>query len=306
LALVGQHRDLLATALARVDNPAVRANLKQEMAALANKVVVADALAPDEPESLHQAVDKAAAMVNLGLDLLCDGDPDRATLALAQIYLENLYRCGQTRVTSLRLRLDALLHEGWLRHWPHGLNLFDEPWHEAVDLLMAKTPMLLRQSDGGSAPEDLFRSRTDLAAAEETVTMTEGLEPLFADCRRFWPEGWQQLAHLLLPQGQVHQLNQVTLGTLLLTGAANALRQGTWQTVPLPVASWGETAPLLAPEGMEKILRQHLAELLPDKTAHRAAERYLQPLLLRYREEMGDRHHLPEPQLTPFFLFRAD
>ena len=296
--------DLLSTALARIDDAATRATLQQEMAALANKMVVIDKLEPDEPTSLLRGAAKAAATVNLGLDLLCAGDAALATEALTGIYLENLFRLGHTRLATLRNRLTDILEHDWLSRWPNGLNLLDEPWLEIVDLLAAKTPMCLRpQPRGLPTAEDYLRTGADLARAEECAAVIEALAPLFSDCERCLAGDWSGLAARLHAKAQIHDLAEITLGSMILTGAANFIWHGNWEITPLPVAHWGEVAPRLAPSTLEAAIAQRLRELTPEKSGRDLAQRYLQPLFDRYREEMEGRDQLPDPRLVHCFLF---
>ncbi len=72
--------------------------LQRELAALANKVVVADQRLPEERIGLRQAVDKVAAMVSLGLDLHADGNEDLAVTALQEVFLEHLFRLGFSQI----------------------------------------------------------------------------------------------------------------------------------------------------------------------------------------------------------------
>lgn len=298
--------ELFALALARITASAIRATLQMELAALANKVVVADRLPPDDPESLRFAVDKVMAAVNLALDLCCGGEPAAAAEALSRIYLENLFRCGHGRLASVARRLEGLLAKGWLKQWPHGLNLLDPPWLEAADLLLGPTPLVERLAgDAQPGGEDFCRTAADLAQAEAMVAMIESLAAVFADCQGALAGDWQSVADSLDARGQIRALAEVTLGSLVFTGAANGLWRGVWEVAPLPVARWGDVAPLLAPAALEAAVAERLGQVLPDEESRRRATRYLAPLFIRYREEMAGLAAVPEPHLVPFFLFGA-
>jgi hypothetical protein len=298
--------NLLDRSLSRLKDSPWRATLQLELAALANKVVVADEHVPEESESLRQAVDKVAAMVNLGLDLRAAGSEDSAVLTLEQVFLEHLFRLGHTRVASLRGSLQRLCRSGWLAEWPTGIACLDDPWKEAVELLMAKTPMVLRP--GGEpqhAPRtDLIRNRQDLFLAGQTVATISALNRLSEGLRT----DVESLASSLWQGGQARQSADVTLGRLLWTAAANQLWRGRWQIQLLTVGLWNDAYPHLAPKSVEETIGIWLKEQIPDDTQRSPVLVYLQPLLRAYREEIAvvGPEGIPDPRYVTFFLFSDD
>jgi hypothetical protein len=298
--------NLLDRSLSRLKDSPWRATLQLELAALANKVVVADEHVPEEPESLRQAVDKVAAMVNLGLDLRAAGSEDSAVLTLEQVFLEHLFRLGHTQVASLRGSLQRLCRSGWLAEWPTDIACLDDPWKEAAELLMAKTPMVLRL--GGEpqhAPRtDLIRNRQDLFRAGQTVATISALNRLSEGLRT----DVGALASSLWQGGQARQLADVTLGRLLWTAAANQLWRGRWQIQLLTVGLWNDAYPHLAPKSVEETIGIWLKEQIPDDAQRSLVLFYLQPLLRTYREEIAvvGSEDIPDPRYVTFFLFSDD
>ncbi len=296
-------RDLLGAALARIDDQNSQATLRQEMATLANKVLIADRLDTDDPTNLHRAADKAAAMVNLGLVLFAGDDETLAAQTLQQVYLEHLFRYGHSTAATITNRLNNIIDNDLVPHWPEGINLLDEPWLEKIDLLSSRTPIIRRPQSNGPTEEDFIRSPSDLDQAQKILHIFEALPPLLKECKQRCRQEWEQLEADLYRKGYTHSLADVTLGSLLFTGVANEIWTGSFEISPLPLALWGEIAPLLAPATMEKTLRARLREI-PGET--QAAEDYLLPLFTRYHEEMAHRTELPDPRMMPFFLFSAE
>ncbi|MDH4320939.1 MAG: DUF6178 family protein [Desulfobulbaceae bacterium] len=300
---VVRRRDLLGAALARINDPADQATLRQELAALANKVLIADRLDADDPANLQRAADKAAAMINLGLELFSGDDEAGGAETLRQVYLENLFRLGHHHLAALTGRMQGFIDNELPRCWPAGLNLVDEPWQERINLLTAKTPIIMRPQSNGPTEEDFVRSRADLERVERLIGLLTPLPALLAQCREQCREEWEQLAARLSRKGQIHNLNDITLGSLLFTGAANELWTGSFEISALPLPLWGDIAPLLAPEAMAKAITARLRTMLAGNVLLPDAEAYLQPLLDRYRQEMGHRTALPDPRMMPFLLF---
>lgn len=298
---------LLAQAIAGISDMAVREGVRLELTALANKVVVADALAPEEPQSLTLAVAKVSAFVELGLAVVAGEKQDQSSGVLQRLFVEDIFRLGYTGLAEVAARVTKMRREGWMRDWPHGLAILDQPWEERATLLSAPTPMIMRPgADEGSAPrEDYPRNLTDLQETGEFVAMLEALAPIYAALRADWSDGWDPLAELLWSEAQARTLTAVTLGTLCCTAAANFLWQGVWRATPLPVAAWPEILPRLTPEALSGVVAEQLNTLLPTAEERHRAARYLKPIFARYHGEMEalDPRQLPDPRFIHLFLF---
>lgn len=294
---------LLQRVLAHVDDSRVVDTLRWEMAALANKIVVADGLAPDVPDNLHEAAEKAAAMVNLGLDLLSAGNESLALRAVQQVYLEHLFRAAQAKVYGVQKRLKALLRDGWIARWPLGQTILDAPWAERVAALLHKTPKLYR-IQGAERPrvvETFLQDRRDLHDAKTWVAVVESVGPLF-DAVGATVEDLQGKLWL---EGQVRVLEEVTLGVLLLTAAGTALLTERWTMKPIPLAQWPRLFGRATPQRMETLLQEIVQAKIQDSEQRRLAWIYVDGLLQRYSEETEsfDSHNPPDARLMSLFLF---
>jgi hypothetical protein len=304
LALLPE-KDLLSRALREIRDQRWLETLQYELAALANKVVVVDQLAPDEAEALKQAVEKVAACVNLGLEVKSAGDLDVALSALREMFLEHLFRLGYTQVAQVRGRLQQLSRTGWLAQWPAGLAVLEPQWKEAAELLLGKTPRLLRTAGaaGGGWQADLLRTRTDLSDVKQLVDVIIALGPVFMGLK----VDPVQLPTCLWANGQVRQLEDVTLGKLLWTAAANQLWLQRWEVEPLPVSDWGEVFPHLSADALEQVITAWLAKVVLQNDHRRLVATYVTPLLHAYGEELASfaPHQAPDPRFMSFFLFSA-
>lgn len=299
-------QDLLGRALREIRDESLFETLQHELAALSNKVIVADQISLDEAENLHEAVNKAITYVNLGLHLKSAGNLQQAVVLLREVFLEYLFRLGQSQVNTLKNRLQKVRRQGWLSRWPSGLNLLDPPWDRAAELLLGKTPRLLRfQADSeGSFREDLFRTPADLFEGKRLIDTLIALGPLFealdVDAER--------LESILWHGGQARILEDVTLGMLLWTAAACLELEGKWEAEPLTVDRWPDIFPRLTPAVIEKSIRSHTEEIFPDTGWRTQAETYLNFLSKAYAEEMAAfcESGLPAPELIRFFLFKKE
>jgi hypothetical protein len=216
-----------------------------------------------------------------------------------------LFRLGYTQVAQVRGRLQQLSRTGWLAQWPAGLAVLEPEWKEAAELLLGKTPRLLRTAGvaGGGWQGDLLRTRTDLSDAKQLVDVIIALGSVFMGLK----VDPAQLPTCLWANGQVRQLEDVTLGKLLWTAAANQLWLQRWEVEPLPVSAWGEVFPLLSAGAMEQVITAWLAKVVLQNDHRRLVATYVTPLLRAYGEELASfaPHQAPDPRFMSFFLFGA-
>lgn len=305
MMLVPKH-GLLTEALAQVDSPSVRKTLQTEFASLANKIIVADTLAPDNHENLKKAADKATAYVNLALEKICHGDASQAASLLNLAYIEDLFRLASGKIKTVCRQLETLVQTGWLSDWPHGVNLLDQDWYEAVSLLLAPTPMIIRRSTSDKErDEDLIRTRGDLQQAETMVQMLSRISPLYASIESAKEGTWDAMALSLWKKAQHQGLDSITLGSLVMTAAVRKIWQGKWSVMPLPQSHWPDIFPLISRDKINKTISRHCAAIFPDKADLQAAADYLEPILKNYSEDMeAEQHGSPaSPHLLPYLLF---
>ncbi|MGV8075472.1 MAG: DUF6178 family protein [Syntrophobacteraceae bacterium] len=302
LALLPE-KEFLSRALREVQDPLLMDTLQIELASLSNKVVTADQLPPDNPQALRDAVDKAAAYVSLGLQLASLGRFATAVDILKDTFLEHLFRIAHAEVMILRNRLQKELQSSWLSRWPAVLNILDPPWMEAAELLIGKTPRILRHASGpdNTPKEDIFRSREDLIQGKHTIDVIASLKPVF-DTLHPEPE---RLRAGLWEEAQIAAIEDVTLGALIWTAAARYRIESDWRVEPIPVKSWPAVFPAVAPEAIEEVVRLRVSEIVSDPAQHMLVETYLLPLFQAYAEEMAPFKdgRIPDPQMMKFFLF---
>jgi hypothetical protein len=308
LALVPEG-DLLGRVLRRIENPELVETIQLELAALSNKVVVADQLPADNTEALRRAVEKALAYVNLGLELRSEENVERAGKIIEDVYLEYLFRLAHSEISRIVGRLRMVTEHGWLAQCPAGTKCLDEEWLDATENLLAKTPKLLRHLPGENAPEaipreDFFRIPGDLARGNHFVDVITAAgylyEALSTDPRGLEPGLWDD--------GQVRALEDITLGVMICTAAAQFLSSGKWDVEPLSVGDWPRLFPLLQPDDIDRAVMDWAFGTMPDQPKRVLAEAYLSTILRDYDFEMRSfsGQNPPEPQMVKFFLFREN
>lgn len=275
-----------------------------ELAALANKIVVADQLAPENPESLRRAADKATATLNLGLDLVSGGDETLAASLLLGAYTEDLFRTGHAALNRVKNRLERVRSKGWMSRWSAGISALDGEWYDTAEALLGKTPKFPDLSGRGSrSPRSGFiRDRLNLAEASGFVEMIEALDTV-GKALEF---DLDTLASALWEEGQIQGIRDLTLGVLVFTAAASSLMGREWRVDPLPLSEWPRVHGLLTPAAMRRTLDEWLESVALNSPRRAAAQTYFEPLLAAYEAEAASfsASEPPDPAFVRYFIFR--
>jgi hypothetical protein len=297
-------RDLFAKTVGSIEDPDLLDTLQAETAALANKVIIADQLAPDDSRALRRAVDKTLAYINLGLELRCGGNAETASDIVRDNFLEHLFRLAQAEVARVRGRLSATVQRGWLKHCPGGIKRLDGEWFDGAEELLAATPKVLRSGQTETDSEyDCFRTPSDLAWASHFVDVIIAAGDLYRSFRGSTDE----------PRGAFatdwrHHGEEVTLGMVVMTAAANLLLSGTWSPKPLPRASWPEIYPCVQPRAIRGAVANWIEGAVGEAKRRSLVLAYPEPLLRDYDLEMRafSLKNPPDPQFVRFFIFGGE
>ena len=241
--------------------------------------------------------------MNLGLELKSSGDVKTALRIVQDLFLEDLFRLAHSHAAGLRTRLQTLQQRGWMSLWPTGIRILDGQWLERAELLLGKTPRYLRSGVDAATPgrEDFFRSRRDLLDGVRVVDVLEEAGGLF----RSVGVDTGELAGVLWSEGQIPDVESVTLGSLVWTAAAQDIVRGRWVAEPLPVELWHSIFPLLTPSVMKETVFAHAAVIAPEEEKRTLLMAYLDPVSRAYDEEVSPfaASGPPDPALVRFFLF---
>ncbi len=306
LALV-QEGDLLGRVLRQVQDIDLADTLQLELASLANKVVVADQVAPDNAEALRGAVEKALAYVNLGLEIKSGGEVEKAAEIIRNTFLEHLFRLAQAEVARVRGRLQKAVRSGWPAQSSSGIKILDGEWFDAAEELLRKTPRLLKlpvhEPTQGAIPQfDLFKTPQDIGRGNYIVDVITGAGGIYKSLAK----DPRELEPLLWPEAQVQSLEDITLGVMVFTAAANFLTKGNWSVDPLPAGNWPQDFAKFQPQELDRVVMDWVYKKISEQGERNLAEAYLAPILRDYDFEMKpfSPANPPEAQMVKFFLFR--
>jgi hypothetical protein len=315
LALIGNQQDLFSQALATIDDASMRDYIRLELASIANKVIIADEVPVDDREQVEEAIDKVSATINLGLHIVSGGVLSTASLFLRKAFLEHLFRIGYTAVRKLHLRAKRLVEQGWISQCPTGIDILEGEWHETMELLLQRTPKILRPRPKKAPIPDFFRTPEDIQIVRDRLDTILCMGYL-VDMLRV---SWSDLEKKLWPGGAFIEIRDIGIPQLLFTAVAHILSGNRLPAFlePINVSLWEKLFPRLHPDAVRQCVTtlldvrfpegKHIdLPLHPKGNARKALDRYIDPLLEDYRQEMlpfFERSEVPDPRFNRFFLF---
>lgn len=303
--------DFLKQVMESIDSATLTDQLRLELVALANRVIIADGVFVGDPDQRTEALDKVYATLNLGLHFLSGGQRDQAVKVVNNVFLEHIFRVGFGLIHRLGRRARRLIQHGWLAHCPTGMNLLEPPWYETLEALSERFPMFYRKAplnatvSSWNPRQDFFRTPTDIAEASADLDTIACLGAVMG----LMKIDWDQIELELWRDGQVLTLNDLTVTHLLFTAAANAMMSGSnrWIVRPLPVKEWPVLYRKLHPSTLLPYIRNVLNMNIPGENWQKSLERYLEPIFDEYKEEMSElcsAQEPPDPRWVRFFIFR--
>jgi hypothetical protein len=165
------------TAWGLIENFDVSELIQRSVIALANKIIVADALDVQTAEDMQRALKKAAGGVSIALESLSHGNPDIAKVYLEQVHPETLFRAAASLIMKVRKEFMAV---AW--HITDRLlmeSFIGSPLGETLHGLSMQRPMLY---EGLVSPHSLqyraFMSLQDVRAARDALRMCSDVDNL--------------------------------------------------------------------------------------------------------------------------------
>jgi hypothetical protein len=289
--------------------------IKRELAALANRVLVADGLTPEDVATLQASLVKVGGYVSIGLERLVSWDVARAGEVLTTTSITSLFQVGFAAVLEVQRQAEGRVMP-WLRECGLSREFLGEPWSAQLEGLMRKRP---KRHCGGRAGEPRYDEFTSLEQLRE-VEYTAGMARLVGDVllglmpAGSWAKGWRSFR-----RREPEKSPLVTWRVILLSSFAGGVLHSRFfperltsteirdyldriwepETQPRRVAArWkGELAAWLAglarrqPREMGPLvadlsltLEEELAEVAPE----RLEPRYLETLFLMAEEAPGE------------------
>jgi hypothetical protein len=207
--------------LSNIDDPHEQNKLKQEIAALCNKAIVAEAIDLSNIAAMERVVKKVYHTLNLGLRYLSKDDEVKAFEILQSLPVQRLFQYGVSTTLLLRRKAESILKGPWFSNKQENLVLLDPPHFEKFEGILRRRPTLYRDwvYEDFKNPQDL-KEADDFLEWIKTMIHFLGNElkvsPLYLkqmDLSGCYPDDWRE----------------ITFSTVFLTSMANQILKGTFQ-----------------------------------------------------------------------------
>ncbi len=220
--LTFQHEGpFFSSLLSKMDDPDEQDRLKQEITAVCNKAIVAEAIDLSNIAGMERVIKKVYHTLNLGLEYLSKGDERKAFEILQSLPAQRLFQYGVGTTLLLRRKAESILKGAWFSNDQENLVFLDPPHFEKLEGILRKRPALYRDwiyQDFGSLQD--LKEANDFLEFIETILHFLGkelnLSPVhlkelnLSDCT---PDDWRE----------------ITLSAIFLTSTANQILKGTFQ-----------------------------------------------------------------------------
>jgi len=220
--LTFQHEGpFLSSVLSKIDDPQKQDRLRQEITALCNKAIVAEAIDLSNIMGMERVVKKVYRTLNLGLQYLSKEDEIKAFEILPSLPIQRLFQCGVSATLLLRRRAESILKGPWVSGDQENLTFLDPSHLEKFEGILRKRPALYR--DG--IYED-FKNLQDLKETEDFLESIETIINFLGKELNIYPH---HLREMNLDGCHPEDWREITLSTIFLTSLANQMLKGSFQ-----------------------------------------------------------------------------
>ncbi len=210
-----------SSVFSEIDDLDEQDRLKQEITALCNKAIVAEAVDLSNIAAMERTVERVYHYLNLGLLYLSKEDRIKAVQTLRSLPLQRLFQCGVSTTILLRRKAESILKGPWFSNAQENLVFLDPPHFEMFEGILRRRPALYRNW----VYED-FKTLQDLEEAEKFLESLQGVVNFVAGELKVNP---RKLKEMDLSGCYPEDYREVTLSTIFLTSLANHMLNGSFQ-----------------------------------------------------------------------------
>jgi hypothetical protein len=197
--------------------------IRMELAALGNKLVVADGLEINNPQLVKAGLQKVAGYLTIGLESLAGRDEEKAADWIMKCWLIFLFRLGYSQVHRLAERAAPLFRNTRFRWAGHTLSFAGPPFEETLWALSRPRPLFFE----GQSPENFlgfrdFQSLADVRVMEQRLEASAALFDFFSR-RELTPD---KVKLICLEGGLGDRLDMIQWPSILQTIRATEMLTG--------------------------------------------------------------------------------
>lgn len=151
---------------------------ENEMAALCNRIVVADHKIIRSRDELRQTVAKACGYITLGVNEISDKMSAQPEDIFSGISLGYLFRAGYSRVVSIQRQARQWIEKSWFRKNGVPLSFWGEEWMGVLGGLLLKRPLYFCNYESGLLYRD-FRHEEDIEKTSKSLESMMAIDSIF-------------------------------------------------------------------------------------------------------------------------------
>jgi hypothetical protein len=205
----------------KVTDPLVRDRLREELAGLCNKAMVAESIDLLDIGDMEWVVKKVFHYLNLGLQGLSGEEEGKAVRILRTASLQKVFQAGMGATLLLRKKAETLLKGPWFEGDRKNLRFLDSIDKGTMEGVLKRKPGIYR-----NGVVDDFKNLQDLKEVEDVldridVVVTTLREKLNMTPERAREQGWAA--------GDTEGGKDMSLSTFFLTALANRVLNGRFE-----------------------------------------------------------------------------
>jgi hypothetical protein len=223
-------RTLFYRTLVSIDDLPEQNRLRSEIAFSANRLLVADAERIGEIDAIKSSLNRLFSLANVGLLFLSGGEQQRAEETVISLPVKELFQIGFSRVADLGSIARRITAKWWPLWREKGFVLLGFPGDEVLSGALKRIPQFYDLPEGGSPG---FR---DFVTFEEVAVTRRALDEIAIVAETVFDHLGLPLPHEADLESEsvfASGLEEITMGSLLLTGFVHFTLKGSFEALPL-------------------------------------------------------------------------
>jgi hypothetical protein len=207
--------------LSKIDDAHDQDRLRQEIAALCNKAIVAEAIDLSNIVAMERVIRKVYHCLNLGLQYLSKEDEGKSVGILRSVPVQKLFQYGVSTTLLLRRKAEAILQGRWFSNDQENLVFLDPPHFETFEGILRRRPVLYRNGT--------YEDFHDLQGLRDADGFLEFTKMVITFLEKELNLSSRHLKEMDLNGCTPNDWREITFSTIFLTSTANQILEGTFQ-----------------------------------------------------------------------------
>ena len=250
-----QEGPFFSSILSKLSDSMEQNRIKEELAVLCNKAMVAEPMDLFSPDEMERVVKKVHHYLNLGLEYLSGGEAEKALEILQSLPLQKVFQSGVGATLLLRKKAEAILKGPWFEGDRQRLSFLDPDDRNRFEGVLRRRPGM----DRHGVLED-FKNLQDVKGTERFLDRIAIVVTTLGETLKITPEG---LGRLDLRGCSPEGCHDLTFSTLFLTSLANRILRGSFRVEAITKGELKEVFALVF-EGDEQGKRKVKMEIRRD------------------------------------------